>query len=231
VATKNTDAAVTPVAGSDGLVFRAVLSDPAPDCVGDRVTVVSWSDDLRLLVGHDTSKPPVAFVRARREGGRFVGELVFPPAGTSAASDDARRLIASGVADRVSIGFRTLKPGKGNDHGGYDLEAHVHEVSLVGVGCCDSCRIGKSKGKPEPVLMVIPSPKPAAAKAPDRQPVYTVRPEDVVRAILEALPRAIDAEVSKAVNYLRGRLPDDLQDSERLQRDYGSLITRRRSFC
>jgi hypothetical protein len=62
----------------------------------------------------------------------------------SVASDEARALVLDGTANSVSVGFRAVKEVR-NELGGFDLDAHVFEVSLVGAPCCETCRISGSK--------------------------------------------------------------------------------------
>src|SRR6185503_7797555 len=129
-------------AGTDR--WLAVLSDPAPDCVGDQLLDWTWADDLPLMTGHDYQKLPVGRVQPFKENGRLMGWLVFPPEGTSRDSDEARRLIHTQTVKAVSVGFSPVPGHKvaGNAYGGYDYKlVKVNEVSLVFQGCCASCTV------------------------------------------------------------------------------------------
>lgn len=130
----------------DASRWTAVLSTKDVDCEGDRVSGWKWdSEALPLMAAHAHGHLPVGTVRPYVEGDRLMGELTFPPLGTSVASDEARKLVEGGVVKAVSIGFAGL--GKKNEHDGIDFsEVNVKEVSLVGVGCCASAKIeGRAK--------------------------------------------------------------------------------------
>lgn len=132
--------------GEDASRWTAVLSTKDVDCEGDRVTGWKWDgDSVPLMAAHAHGSLPVGTVRPYLEGEKLMGELTFPPMGTSAASDEARRLVEGGIVKALSIGFAGV--GKENEHEGIDFsEVNVKEVSLVGVGCCASAKIeGRAK--------------------------------------------------------------------------------------
>ena len=130
----------------DGDRWIATLSTPDVDCDGDRVRGWEWDGEtLPLMAAHDHGSLPVGLVRPFVDGEALKGELIFPAMGTTVAADEARRLVEGGILKAVSIGFAGM--GKQNELDGVDFErVKVKEVSLVGVGCCDSAKIeGRAK--------------------------------------------------------------------------------------
>ena len=171
--------------------WLALLSSPELDCERDRVGLGGWTwtgASIPLLVGHESTRMPVGRVEPFVAAGKLWGRLSFPARGTSAASDEARGLVEAGTATAVSIMFSAPGAKTRNGDGGIDYTGpvHVHEASLVGVPCCDSCRISGSK---------------CATGTPK---TFLVDPRQVVEATVKAVFAAVRAEVNRA----RGRLDD-----------------------
>jgi len=192
--TKRAGEAVKPTARGG---YRGIASSGDVDCAGDRM--LSWkfpaSGRVPLLVGHDPAVP-IGDAMLTVEGDVLVAELLFPPSGTSVATDEARRLVEAGVA-RLSIGFGRDSKGKANELGGVDWNpANVIEVSIVGAGCLSAAGVphGKCAGtcacgaKPETRYLVDPA------------------------TVAELLPKAIAAEFRKQLCAAAGRLDSTDED-------------------
>ncbi|MFZ1429136.1 MAG: HK97 family phage prohead protease [Geminicoccaceae bacterium] len=147
----------------DGRRFRAVASTGAPDRHGDIVEPGGWRlDSYRknpvVLLAHG-GLPVARATHVAVERQQLVIEAQFPPAGTSAESDQAYALIEAGLLAAVSVGFVPLRSEPlANGRGWRFLEQELLELSIVAVPANPQALI-------EPPLLQARSAGPSAAMA------------------------------------------------------------------
>lgn len=125
--------------------FSVVASDEAVDSVGDVILASGW--DLTqyrrnpvVLFGHDHGTP-VGTADVKVQGSELRAVIRLAKAGTSAAVDQVRALVAQRVLRGVSVGFRALeaKPRPGSATGMLISKARLYELSIVAVPANGNC--------------------------------------------------------------------------------------------
>lgn len=128
---------------SDTRTVSVVLSTEDVDRDGDVILQAGW--DLRayqrnpvVLAFHDPSKPIARGENVRVEGGRLVGDMVFPEKGEVALADEIFALYEMGALNAVSVGFmpEDLEPRRTEAGGftGFDIRAaELYEFSAVSI--------------------------------------------------------------------------------------------------
>jgi hypothetical protein len=138
-----------------------VTSDATLDRYGDTIAADGWKTDAYalnpvVLIDHDYRVASIVGHSARWwvEGGQFMSEDQFDPAGTNAAADMAWAKILNRSLRAVSVGFRALKWAKRLNEanewtGGFDfLEQEKLEHSWVAVPANHSAVIPASISLP-----------------------------------------------------------------------------------
>ena len=133
-------------AGVSERQIRVVATDATPDRAGD--VVVPEGGDLQafrknpvILAQHDPAAPIARCSAIGIQNSAIVATIDFPPAGTSARSDEYLGLLKAGVLGAVSIGFLPKKwiPIKG---GGLKFEQwEMLELSVCSVPCNPNARV------------------------------------------------------------------------------------------
>jgi HK97 family phage prohead protease len=121
--------------------FRGVASTEAPGDDGyivrtAGITMDRYNANPVLLYQHDPDKPVGTASKTWTTGGELHILGQFAPEGTSAAADEARRLVAAGVLRGLSMGFAVLESKPITVDGERMVEAtkvELFEISLVSI--------------------------------------------------------------------------------------------------
>jgi len=133
--------------------YRFIASDSGVDRDRDTLAADGWDLDAYranpvVLLAHDAGSLPVArAANVAVSNGALVVDIEFPPAGTSAASDQACALVAGGYLRAVSVGFLPLEWSFNEERGGRDYTSiQLLEISLVAVPSNPRALISASMG-------------------------------------------------------------------------------------
>jgi hypothetical protein len=97
--------------GSTALSWHYRISDEGTDLPGDQIKVAGWNLAIAARncpapLSHDTSALPVGqWSMPYRSGSALDANVNFPEPGTSAASDQARAMVAANMLRGASVGF------------------------------------------------------------------------------------------------------------------------------
>lgn len=123
-----------------GPVRSFVITTGNPDRERDVVNPDGWElDNYRanpvVLFGHDYRSLPVGKCPdMRKDGGRWIADVAFPPAGVYAFADSVRGLVDFGALNAVSVGFDPLEWTYDEERGGYNFQRQeLLEFSIVPV--------------------------------------------------------------------------------------------------
>jgi HK97 family phage prohead protease len=121
---------------------RAVFSTADTDQMGDQVVqsgidLTAYRNNPIILWSHSPATPIARCITVGLDGGNLAGLVQFPPAGTSALSDEIYGLITNGIVSACSIGFQPTETQPLNPQKPYAgqkfTKSVLYEISFVSV--------------------------------------------------------------------------------------------------